>query len=194
MRCQKKTGAHDTIQFYFDSIADEQLDLTSITFNFENFHTPWSARDMDKIDIRTFPNKDCTGRDFQGYQVSALTILPGTIEAENCSVASTSNVLGYTKADNALIFTFTPQTTLSKSGTGMLRLGIPRWYEVGSKINFMYNVEASNACTSAQMKITSSQPSALDRFIQIRYEDMEERYFSGQPITIKCTQFYNPIY
>ena len=182
------------MQFYFDSIAPEQLDLTSITFNFENFHTPWSARDMDKIDIRTFPNKECSGTNFQGYAVSALTVLPGTIDAEQCSVASTSNVLGYTKADNALIFTFTPQTTLSKSGAGMLRLGLPRWYEVGSKLNFMYNVEASNACTSAQMKITSSVPSVLDRFITIRYEDMEERYFSGEPITIKCTQFYNPIY
>ena len=44
------------------------------------------------------------------------------------------------------------------------------------------------------MKITSSVPSVLDRFIQIRYEDMEERFFSGQRITIRCTQFYNPIY
>ena len=194
MKCQKKMGAHDTIQFYFDSIAEDQLDLTSITFEFKNFHTPWSARDMDKIDIRTFPNKECTGTNFQGYQVSALTILPGEIDAENCSVTSTSNILGHTKADNALVFSFTPQTTLSKSGSGMLRLGIPKWYEVGSKINFMYNVEASNACTSAQMKITSSVPSVLDRFIQIRYEDMEERFFSGQRITIRCTQFYNPIY
>ena len=36
MKCQKKMGAHDTMQFYFDSIAPEQLDLTSQD---PSFHT-----------------------------------------------------------------------------------------------------------------------------------------------------------
>lgn len=92
------------------------------------------------------------------------------------------------------MFSFKPATTLSKSGSGMFRLHIPHWFEVGSKVNFMYNVEASNACSSEQMKITRSTPSILDRHITILYEDMEEEYYSGKTITIKCTQFFNPIY
>ena len=55
------------MQFYFPSIAPDKVDLTSITFKFNGFNTPWSARDLKKVDIRTYSDKECLGGNFQGY-------------------------------------------------------------------------------------------------------------------------------
>ena len=71
IQCQAKEGTHDTLQFYFPTVAADKLELTSITFKFTGFNTPWSARDLSKIDVRTFTDKECKGSNFQGYQVSA---------------------------------------------------------------------------------------------------------------------------
>ena len=59
IHCEAKRGTHDTLQFYFPTIAPEEADLSSVTFTFTGFNTPWSARDLNKIDIRTYPDKEC---------------------------------------------------------------------------------------------------------------------------------------
>ena len=143
-----KEGWHDTLQFYFPNIAADKRDLTTLSFVFTNFNNPWSARDFTTISVRMFADKECYGGEFTDFEVSGQTILPGDIPNENCSVTSSFEPLGFTGAGNTLKFEFRPATTLSRTGNGLIRLHLPRWYEGGSNNNFMYNVEAVNACSS----------------------------------------------
>ena len=107
-------------------------DLTKILFSFSNFNTPWSARDIKSIDIRTFENRDCSGDNFQSYAVlGTITVQPGQIPAEDCEVSSSDQTLGYDNSDNTLTFSFKPKTSMSKSGAGIIRLYIPSRYELG---------------------------------------------------------------
>jgi len=193
VECYKKAGTTDTLVFYFPAIDMDRRDRTSMSFSFTNFHTPWSSRDIDGIDLRTYTTKECDSS-FQGSPVATVTVIGEEIDEEDCEVTSSSKVLGDQSPSNTMEFTFIPKTFMSKSGSGMLRLHLPDWYKVGEKAQFMYNAKVENACESDQMKITSSKPEPLDGLIRMTYKDMDEKYFEGKPITIKCRNFYNPIY
>ena len=105
---------------------------------------------------------------------------------------STSNVLGYAKADNVLEVSFLPVTTMAKKGSGVIEIHVPNWYKVGTSKDYMYSNLASEMCKSDCMSIWLSR--ALFGTIRIKYRDMKKECFSGKEIVIKCAQFYNPIY
>jgi len=51
-----------------------------------------------------------------------------------------------------------PKTTMSKSGYGFIEIVIPKWYDVLTKKNMMYNPAVQDKCTSDQMEIRESTP------------------------------------
>ena len=81
---------------------------------------------------------------------------------------------------------------MSPGGSGLIELGIPLMYTVGSEKKIMYDKEARNKCSSTCMTITSS--SIAVEGLSIYYEAMPEPCMRDKEIVIKCTSFYNPIY
>lgn len=80
---------------------------------------------------------------------------------------------------------------MAPDGAGVIEIGIPYWYIIQQTGERMYNPTASNKCSSACMKITSS--GLENDVIRILYENMVRSCIKGAPITIICRQFYNPI-
>ena len=122
----------------------------------------------------------------------SLSILPKEISTSNISLTSTNKQIGYTEQDNVLKIKFTPASTMSRTGDGLIILTMPQWY-ISRKSNTMYDTSKRNQCTSDFMKITSSQARANTRTLDIYYEDMPEEFWAGTEIEINCRYFKNPI-
>ena len=169
---------HNTLVFWLSSVDPGKADEPTFGFGFTGFTNPWSARVMEAIDLHAYSDLEGLSS-FRGFQVADHTVLPGVIPEDNCLVTSTNSTLGSVNPNNTLVFTFRPATTLSRSGQGSLRLRIPKWFELGSLDTMMYNAREIDACTSEQMRITSSEPRPSDNVIEIEYDRMEPEFYSG---------------
>lgn len=64
----------------------------------------------------------------KAVEVRAPTILEEIMPAESVELDSTTNMLGFSGATNELVVKFKPKTTMSPSGRGFIKIGIPYWY------------------------------------------------------------------
>ena len=108
----------NSIQFVFSDIV--RPDATEITFTMTNFINPWSAITVSSISINSYANADCSGSADSSKSLSPLDFFPLFAPADTFSVTSTVNTLGYSAADNAVIFKMTPYFSASKDGAGQI--------------------------------------------------------------------------
>lgn len=60
------------------------------------------------------------------------------MDSEAISITSSNTVLGYHGPDNMMIIRFTPKTTLSRSGSGEIRILMPKWFDKRFNSNTMF--------------------------------------------------------
>ena len=131
--CNLKAGSTDTLQFKFTEIDPDIANFASLRFNFTNFHTPFSTQKLGKIELTVFSDPDCSvlSSGQRKISISAVTIKARSVPSNVVSVTTTSDLIADEDVDNALIFRFTPVSSLSVSGVGQLRLYMPYWYSIG---------------------------------------------------------------
>lgn len=192
VNCQMKPGFTNTLQFNFDSFTAAQKNDQILNMRIDNFKNPFSAVQIDTT-IVTYSDINCisNGNQQQGtdLEFSSIPFAEGAV-----TLSSTNNVVGYSGADNELKIQFMPPTALAPDMRGRLQLTMPLWYNIDnfSKTSYMYNEEAIDKCSSAQLGITSS--ASVGTSLRINYDYVEPGFFSGQTITVTCKGFKNPIY
>lgn len=131
--CNLKPGSTDTLQFKFTEVDPDIANFASLRFNFTNFHTPFSIQKLDKIELYVYSDAACTVRsnDQRDINIQSVTIKARSVPSNVVSIATTSDLIADQDVDNALIFRFTPVSSLSVSGAGSFHIYMPYWYSIG---------------------------------------------------------------
>lgn len=135
MQCEISENNNNEIQFYFTGI--NRADLNNLSFEISKFTNPFSAATIEKIELKVFSSKDCSGTQEQTLKIAQLDIQPAIIAPQDVTLLSSSEVLGAT--DLVLDFTVNTKEPVTKAGSGKIQILSPKWYSVGFKNNMMFD-------------------------------------------------------
>ena len=159
IRCSIGNSNNESQFSLFDITCPEKAQILLEVTNFQN---PWSAITVSSIRLYAFGQDTCFGTDKIGSDpISAHKFYPKTMPESNIEISSSSNVLGYSKLDNAVTFKFTPVYTSSPTKNGLIVIDFPSWYEVAGSLNMMFNELMVNSCSSPDMRILASKASLV---------------------------------